>query len=143
MDSYIKFTDIVDENIIDAPKMKNIFLCSCRILNFPILDFFLLLPIRYCSSNFTIAKAVALNLFALYLNQFLHCFMASFLYCTPYSYRYSNYCDSHICLSFMKQQKVKSDNFTRSIKKSNVAIVLFEKRIIRQDHNNIAFWGHQ
>ena len=59
----------------------------------------------YCSSfsyrsfNFAIAKVVALNLFAsIFVSGPL--FMASFLYCSFYSFCSSYYCDSNSCRSF-------------------------------------------
>ena len=47
-------------------------------------------------SNFAIAKVIDLNLFASILNEFCRLVHGFFLYCFPYSYRSSNYCDSNI-----------------------------------------------
>ena len=93
-----------------------------------ILDFSLLLPFSYHSSNFVIGKVVALNFFALLFICFVHWFMASFLYCSPYSYRSSNYRS----FSILKEaKKMKSDNVTRSIReKSSSAIAILVKLII-------------
>ena len=58
----------------------------------------LLLPSK-CGIIFSIAKVVALNVFAS-IFVFVDWFIASFLYCFPYSYRSSNYCSSNSCRSF-------------------------------------------
>jgi hypothetical protein len=97
--------------------------------------------------------------------------MASFLYCFPYSYRYSNHCDSNSCRSFTllkalaksngnlyaraikKKQRtetkkdakrIKSENFTREKReKSNIAIAIFKKLMIGWQHNYFFFWWQQ
>ena len=57
-------------------------------------------PFSYRSSNFAIAKVVALLLQFLYeFCRLVHGFF-SVLHCIPYSYRSSNYCDSNSWSSF-------------------------------------------
>ena len=46
----------------------------------------------------------------LYCMNFVYWFMASFLYCFPYSYRSSNYCDSNSCCSFTLLQALAKSN---------------------------------
>ena len=65
-----------------------------------ILNFSLLLPLCYRSFNFAIAKLSLLIPLLHFFIRFLDWFMASFLYCFPYSYRSSSYCDSNSCRSF-------------------------------------------
>ena len=69
----------VNQNIIDAPKIRNRFWIST---NIAILDFFSIArTFSYRSSNYAIAKVVDLTLFAsFFCIGFLHWFMASFLY---------------------------------------------------------------
>ena len=39
-------------------------------------------------------------------------------------------------------KKIKSDNFTRSIReKSNIDIAILEKWMVRYEHNYFVFWG--
>ena len=116
--------------------MRNNFCYPLKMIIFPILlsqywSFLYCSLFSYRSSNFAIAKVVALNLFG-------DSIMASFLYCIPYSYRSSNYCDRNSCRSFTllkalaksndnifaiafkseKERQLKSDNLRkRAIKK--------------------------
>ena len=94
--------------------------------------------IQYCYRNiglFSIAhpkvialptcdsKVVALNPFCFnFCISFVDLFMASFLYCFPYSYRSSNYCDSNICRSFTLLKalaKSKSTHIAIAFKRNN------------------------
>ena len=61
------------------------------------IGFFSIAPPLVISSNFAIAK---LSLLIHFLYKFCDWFLASFLYCFPYSYRSSNYCNSNSCRSF-------------------------------------------
>ena len=64
-----------------------------------ILDFSqLLTAFSYRSSHFAIEKVVFICLN--FCISFVDWFMATFLYCFPYSYRSPNYCDSNSCRSF-------------------------------------------
>ena len=63
-----------------------------------ILNFSLLFLFSYRSSNFSIAK-LSLSLCFNFRISFVDLFMAYFLYCFPYSYRSSKYCDSNSCRS--------------------------------------------
>ena len=57
------------------------------------------------------------------VRRFVDWFMASFLYCFPYSYRFSNYCDSNSCRSF---------TFLKAIAKSkstHIAIALKREKV--------------
>ena len=76
----------VGKNIIATINMRNNFCYPLKMAIFPI---FYCSPFSYYSPNFAIAKVIALNLFA---SIFVYWFMASFLYCLPYSYRSFNYC---------------------------------------------------
>ena len=97
-----------------------------------ILDFSLLLPFSYRSSNFAIAKLSLL----IPLLQFLYKFCRLVhVHCFPYSYRSSNYCDSNSCRSFtllkaLARVKVhtslspsrarRSNNFTFTLRYRNI-----------------------
>ena len=86
--------------------MRNNFCYPLKMTIFPILrlqywTFLYWSPFSYHSSNFAIAKVIALNCCCFnFCMNFVDSFMASFLYCFPYSYRSSNYCDSNSCRSF-------------------------------------------
>ena len=102
----------------------------------------------YRSSNFAIAKVVALNLFSSIFVSFEDWFMASFLYCFPYSNRSSNSCDSNSCRSFtlshLRTRKSdnyryrdswKSDNFReRAIKKKQRTDTRKDAKRIKSDN---------
>ena len=97
-------TYIVDENIIATIKMRKKFCYPFKIVIFPILQeqywtYFYCSPISYRSSNFAIAKVVALNIFAWFFVWVLY--TGSFLYCFLYTYRSTNYCDSDKYRSFL------------------------------------------
>ena len=72
----------------------------CEIMFIAILENSLLLPYIYRSSNFLIAKVVALNFLLNILLWISRWFMASFLYCFLRNYHSSNYCDSNGCRFF-------------------------------------------
>ena len=60
--------------------------------------------------------------------RFVDWFMASFLFCFPYSYRSSNYCDSNSCRSFMLLKALaKSNGNLFAIAKVGRAITLERK----------------
>ena len=92
--------------------------------------------LQYCDSNiglFSIAPHLVnaprtlrqqkLSLLISLLLSFVDWFMTSFLYCFPYSYRSSNFCDSNSCRSFTllktlakskkDAKRIKSGNFTQ------------------------------
>ena len=89
-------------------------------------------------ANFAIAVAVPLNLFAYFLDGFELWLMAAFLFCSPYSYHYLNYCniivEREITIqsnqekqkqtTYAKKEasKIKSDTFTRSNRKGTYII---------------------
>ena len=79
------------------------------------------------SSNFAIAKVVALNLVCTLKVFFLLELMATFLYCFPYNYRSVNYCDSWKSDNYRKlTMTIKS--YTRSNREnSDIAITILEK----------------
>ena len=79
----------VGENIIATIKMRNNFCYPLKMIIFSaILDFSLL---QKLSLLISLLK---------FLYEFVDWFMASILYCFPYSYRSSNYCDSNSCCYF-------------------------------------------
>jgi hypothetical protein len=93
----------VGENIIATIKMRNNCCYPLKMAIFQILreqyrTFLYCSPCSYRSSNFAIAKVVALCFNFCMI--FVDWFMASFLYCFRNSYRSSNYCESTSCRSF-------------------------------------------
>ena len=96
----ILFTaNTVSKNKIATIKMRNNF---CYPLKMAILDFSLLL--YFCMS-------------------FVDGFMASFLYCFPYSYRSSNYCDSNSCRFFTLLKALAKSN-------GNLFAIAFKSKIV-------------
>ena len=89
--------------ILLLPSKCEIFFYPLKMVIFPILrqqywTFLYCSPVSYRSSNFAIAKVVALCFN--FCMSFIDWFIASLLYCFPYNYRSSNYCDSNSCRSY-------------------------------------------
>ena len=106
----------VGENIIATIKMRNNFCYPLKMVILPkiaiaILNFFYCSPFSYRSSNFALAKVVALNLLNFCMS-FVDWFMASSLFCFPYSYRSSNYCNSNGSRSFTLLKALTKSNST-------------------------------
>ena len=92
---------------------------------------------QYCDSNiglFFIAPHLVIALptlrqqklsLLISLYEFCRLVMASFLYCFPYSYRSSNYCDSNSCRSFTLLQALAKSN-------SNLFAIAFKSEKERQ-----------
>ena len=79
--------NIIDKNIIDAPKMRNNFCCTK--LSYPLI--LLSSMLNFCMD-------------------FVHWFMASFLYCTPYNYQSCNDCIAIVVpLSCSYRRQYKAD----------------------------------
>ena len=107
----------VGENIIATFKMRNNFCCPLKMVIF-----------QYCFS-------FCLTLF--YLLQFLYIwYMASFLYCFPYSYRSSNCCNSNSCRSSTLLKALAKSNgnpFAIAFKSEKERQLLLSKKKQRTD----------
>ena len=114
----------VGENIIGAPKMRYIFgsLSKCSVFQYYNSNIRLLSIAPHLVIALPTLRLQKLPLLTSLLN-FLYWFadllMASFLYCSPYSYRSFNYCDSNSCWSFrlLKNEKERQITLERAIKK--------------------------
>ena len=116
----------VGENIIATINLRNNIWYPLKMVIFPILrlqnwTFLYCSPFSYCSSNFAIAKVIALNL-ALYFNSCISFVDWVMAFCFQYSYCSSNYCDSNSWRSF---------TLLKALSKSNSYFLLSPLRAIK------------
>ena len=87
-------------------------------------------------SNIAIALNRSLSLSFNFCISFVEWFMASFVYCFPYSYRSSNYCDSNSCRSFTLLKalaKSKSKHIAIAFKSNNFTFTIVGRAIPSQE----------
>ena len=126
-------------NVVQSAKIL-LLPSKCEKNNLP---FSLLLPIQLslfqlCDSKSCRFQSLCFN----FCMSFVDWFMASFLYCFPYSYHSSNYCDSNSCRSFMllKALAKSSGNLFAIAFKSEKERQLYDSNIGKMNDYFVFWW---